>query len=820
MSQFLSRTRRRLLGAGLTAGAVGAVILAAPLPALAGANIGPWIVMPGGNATLSDQSAAFTGNSVVQLNTSPCPGKLATAGGTGPWNPTVSNRTGTSLTFTVPASGGPAPGPNGAVKLYYACAYDGATAGTSNLLSGGPLYVGAGAAASSNAGLTGGGNPLTLSTGMQNPVFTGYNTVSAVFTTGQCAATLGSTNPANLTVAGLARQSNSTVALTVPSGVVTNGPAPTNYNICLYDGSSAAGSLLSIAGYNANALAVTPGSGSYSASTGVTVSAPGAFLTGITTPAVLVLPMNAGCPGTYSTGQVNGVTPLALTAPGSVRRLTSSRAAVTLPPLTLQQPGQPTTYQICFYSGSTGTSGLIGTTNYTAGVVANPMGINPSAGPPAGGNTITVVGTDFPTDAGRITATLDGVPLTNIQPISDKAFTAQVPAHTADTNLTLVVSTPAGTKALPGAYSYLNTITVSPNTAPSTSPTVDVDVQGAGFVAINFGTGGNAGRVFLVNGVYNGAEVTSGVRANGPVAECVNVLPISDTELVCTLQLNRKLNAQGTGFFDPSAYTNTIASDLSTTAGSRVVVSAAGKFSPNDLGQPIVQGGNANIPPNSLITSVLGPTKVVISAPSPLTGSTLSATIGGAVPAHTFTGSITTTAGSATVSTSSGAFTRADIGRVVSGTSGIANGTTITAVAPGGATATLSAPATASTQYTLSAASTTGGSTTLTSSGLQSSDSGAVIGNNSLGITPGTTVGAVVAGTSATLSAQAAVTAGPADLTLNKPVNANLYAAAPVPDGAYNLVVVSNGAPDAATTDPAYFQTDVTSGSTFTVSPF
>jgi hypothetical protein len=51
-------------------------------------------------------------------------------------------------------------------------------------------------------------------------------------------------------------------------------------------------------------------------------------------------------------------------------------------------------------------------------------------------------------------------------------------------------------------------------------------------------------------------------------------------------------------------------------------------------------------------------------------------------------------------------------------------------------------------------------------------------------------------------------------------VNGALYAAAPVPDGSYNLVVVSNGAPDAVNTDPDYDQTDVTSSSTFTVASF
>lgn len=824
MPQSQSRTRARILRAGLTAGALGGALLVAPTAAHAAPNVGPSIVTLGGNATISDPAANYGANAIVQLSTTACSAttKLPATGASGPWNPTVVNKNATSITFTVPASGGPATGLNGTAKSYFACVYDGNVANNSNPLGGSTIYLGTPVAVNPPIGLTGGGNQLTATTGPNSPLFTGVTAVAAVFATGPCNTTLGAATVPGLTATNVVRlPNNSGVSLTVPAGVVAStGGAPTMYNLCLYDGSSANGALLSFANYGATVVGVSPASGSYLTSNGVTASSTMPFLTGITAPAVLVLPMTAGCPGTYSAAQVGGVTPLALNAPSSVRRLTNNRAAVTLPPLQLLPPGQPTTYQLCFYGGITGSAALLGTGTYTAGVIANPTGVVPAAGPPSGGNTITVVGTDLPTDPGRITATLGGIPLTNIQAISDKAFTAQVPAHAAEDGVSLVVSTPTGTRVLPGAYSYLATIKVSPNTAPSMAPSVDVDVQGSGFMSLNFGSGGNAGRVFLVDGVYNGADAGGGVRANGPVAECVSVLPISDEELVCTLQLNRRLNALGTGFFDSVGYNNTIANDLSTVAGSMVVTSTAGNFEPGDVGQPIVQTGNANIPPNTLVTSVLSAAKAVISKPSPLTGSTLSATIGNNLPAHSLAAALTTTNGSNNVTAPPGAFTRADIGRVLNNVPGFTNGTTVTAVAPGGASATLSAAATASTQYAVTAASIAGGSSTLTSTALLSTDVGAVIGANSLGIPVGTTITAVVPNTSATLSAPAVGGGGPADLSVNKPVNGNFYAAAPVLDGSYNLVVVSDGAPDAATTDPDYFQTDVTSGSTFTVAPF
>jgi hypothetical protein len=409
------------------------------------------------------------------------------------------------------------------------------------------------------------------------------------------------------------------------------------------------------------------------------------FLSGVAAPGVLVTP-GGGCPDHFN--ETSGFNPAPAPVTGSnVRRLTSYRIVVTIPPLTAQAPGPngPLPYSVCFFSDATNGS-PVGSGYYAAAVVANPTGVTPSAGPATGKTDITVVGTDFPTDPGRISATLGGVPLSDIRSLGDKAFTAKTPAHAPEDNVTLVVTAPAGTKALQNAFSFVNPVTVTPNTAPSTMPNVDVDVQGMGFLAMNFGSGGNAARVFLVRGVYNGAEAATGTRANAPVAECVDVLPISDQELVCTLRLNRRLDATG-GIFDSTGYTKTLTTDVGTTAGSRVITSAAGKFSADDIGQMIVEDiAPSHIPASSTITSVLGPTKAVISAPASQNGSTLTAVIG-AVAVHTFTNALITTADSTTVSLASGAgaFTSADVGRVFSGTTGIPNGTTIVAVAPGGA---------------------------------------------------------------------------------------------------------------------------------------
>jgi hypothetical protein len=162
---------------------------------------------------------------------------------------------------------------------------------------------------------------------------------------------------------------------------------------------------------------------------------------------------------------------------------------------------------------------------------------------------------------------------------------------------------------------------------------------------------------------------------------------------------------------------------------------------------------NANIPTGTTVVAVLSPTRLVMSKNALVTNSLAThVTIGGAA-VHSFTTSLTVGAiGDKVVTTTAGfPFSSADVGRVFSGATsgGITNGTTITAVAPNGLSATLSTPA----------------------------------------------VGTLAA------------------------VSGTLFAAAPVPNGAYLLTVVSNGAVDANTTDPTYDQSAVTSGSTFTVAP-
>jgi hypothetical protein len=184
----------------------------------------------------------------------------------------------------------------------------------------------------------------------------------------------------------------------------------------------------------------------------------------------------------------------------------------------------------------------------------------------------------------------------------------------------------------------------------------------------------------------------------------------------------------------------------------------------------------------------------------------------------TLNNAVLTVNGSTTVGLTAGStFSGGDVGRLLTGV-GIPYGTTIVAVAPGGASATISQPATASTQAVIADVTVAPYSNLVNAAALTSADQNAVVGPNTLGIPAGTTFTSAGAG-SANLSVPA-TTGGTGSLPINRPVTATLFAAAPVPQGSYHLTVVSNGALDAAQTDAEYWQTDLTSSSVFTVAAF
>jgi IPT/TIG domain-containing protein len=591
---------------------------------------------------------------------------------------TVSSPTANAVTIAQPA-GVVAP------NTYNVCIYAGAANASALLAVSSATFTPGppGATLSPATGLTGGGNPINAASTI--PFLSGVAAPGVTFSIAACAGTY-TTTTANLVGTNVAKFSDTQVAVTVPPGVV----APNVYNVCFYAGTSPTVSLLvgtSIGGYTAAfpVVALSATTGKIGGGNTLTGIAPSNFLTGISTPGVVfATPGSAACAATYTTSL--------LTATGT--RIALNRLAITVPNVvTGDSP-----YKVCIYDGTlNGTSTLIAIAPmYTAATATTLVSVSPAAGPALGKSLITVTGTGFSSAPGSIiAASIGGTPLDAITPLNTTTFTAMTPPHIASPNLTLSVTTAAGTFTLKNAFTYTNGIVITPNTAPNEASSVDVYVVGVGFTAINFSATPTDGHIYLVKGVYD-ASGAGPNKPNGPVAECSGVLVIGDTELICSMQLSQRLGANGAL---ATGATRAITDGVVT--GTTTFTSATAKFTSADVGLGVLQTGGGTtgteIPAGTTIVSVTSPTSAVLSATATPDATPFLVTIGGPRPVT----AVTAAPGSATVTGVAGQFVAADVGRPISGT-GIAPGTTVAGVATNGSTATLSRAAiTAATTGTL-----------------------------------------------------------------------------------------------------------------------
>ncbi|MEU4163754.1 IPT/TIG domain-containing protein [Actinoplanes sp. NPDC026670] len=258
--------------------------------------------------------------------------------------------------------------------------------------------------------------------------------------------------------------------------------------------------------------------------------------------------------------------------PDTVKRLTAGKIAFEVPAGAypeLDGNGDPSTvnpdglvlldgqdssrWNVCVYdTDSTTDSTLLATAVYTVAPRPVITSIIPAGSPAGGGQSITVNGSGFSTVVTGLSASIGGADLTGIKVAANgNSFTATTGPRAADTGLALVVTAPGGsvssldpddnglaqdgddsTPDAPIPFSYSNSITITPNTGP-VGGSVDIDVLGAGFEALDFTSGSPAdghAHVFLVKDAYDAA-------ANRGVAECSVVVVISDNELICTLDL-------------------------------------------------------------------------------------------------------------------------------------------------------------------------------------------------------------------------------------------------------------------------------------------
>jgi hypothetical protein len=384
-----------------------------------------------------------------------------------------------------------------------------------------------------------------------------------------------------------------------------------------------------------------------------------------------------------------------------VMLIITSKIAMTLPAGTVL-PTTTTQYKVCVYdSTNTSTSNLVaqGYNTYTVGQVPTVLSVSPATGPAEGGSTITVTGANFPTTPGDMTATVGGAPLLNLSVINGTTFTGTVPPHAAGPAVSIAVTTAGGTNETKSLFTFTNGITVTPKTGANSKMTsTDLDITGVGFDDLVFGaaydTNSTKAHVYLVKGAYDPTGTTTKANAQVPGGECVDVLVISDKDLVCSLYLGGNFAPA------PTATTRNLTGCSSYTVGGAVSATATQylgpatatstcTFSATDVGMKLSSG--TIIPDNTTTIASVNATgmatlnKATASPVVAATAITASSSRTVATPDAVFT-----TSGSTTVVSTAAPFSAGDVGKVLTGTN-IAPGTYITGVTTG--TATLSIPA-------------------------------------------------------------------------------------------------------------------------------
>lgn len=281
--------------------------------------------------------------------------------------------------------------------------------------------------------------------------------------------------------------------------------------------------------------------------------------------------------------------------PADVKRVSHTRVAFEVPSgsypqgnginargLVLAAAQTMAKWNVCIYdSDSPDSSTLLAAAPYT--LVARPKitSIIPATSPASGGQLITVNGAGFGT--GSVNVTVGGSALTDIKIAANgNSLTGVTAPRVPSANLELKVTAAGGTVGsldpdndpmtddAPILFSYTNGITISPSSSPA-GRMVTIDIQGVGFNRLDFGPPGGEptsdyAHVFLVSGGYSSAT-------NRGVAECADAVVLSDTELVCTLDLSAdKLSPANSAVVDDTpipegAYILTVVEDGSTSAG-------------------------------------------------------------------------------------------------------------------------------------------------------------------------------------------------------------------------------------------------------------
>lgn len=617
MRKSRNKSGFRPLRAGVAVGATAAAVIAGTaIPAYAGTYVlstsqvaavtGGTVVHFTGTSTAFDAPASTTDLAVrfITPTTATCPttysGTSATTGAT-----TVSAGLATAGSATdayVTAPAGLVAGTSYALCLY-------ATNSTTNAdlaASGGASAVYATDTTATNitavnmgglsapAGIP--GDKITVNPGREIYTASSFSTQFVNNAGMTCPTTFSTATSSIVTSATTTKTSSSVLTVTVPT--LTAGTA---YSVCTYAGSSAGTSALVSRGsmtfgyYGTAALpgmSVAPTGGSSGTTQSVTMSANSPVFTG--SPAVLFT-RNA-CPATYAAG-ATGLEPFAPSV--AVSKISTSKIATKVPTSVVVGGLDATSpWFVCAYASNSGALVAMPALYNVAPVLdvsavqfatAAGSAANTLSGPSQGGQLITVSGlTGIPSAAAvaagaKLSATLGGKPLGNVTPIDATSFSGVTPPNAAG-NVQLSVTTAAGTKTTTAAsaggtryYTYVYGITVVPNTA-ATATTPVLDITGAGFsnvtawgdTATSGAAAANTGYVVLTNNAYYGQTFTNlNVYATAPISYCNGVLPISDSEIICTLNLAQKIDSVAANV--PTITDDAAATDDNVAAGTYTV---------------------------------------------------------------------------------------------------------------------------------------------------------------------------------------------------------------------------------------------------------
>ena len=276
------------------------------------------------------------------------------------------------------------------------------------------------------------------------------------------------------------------------------------------------------------------------------------------------------CPTTY--GSPSGTL---VPATSAIHVLTAKKLAVTVPAgvaLSAAPAGATSAaFLLCTYTGTGTSAAVTGTANYTVAAAPTVLSVSPATGPALGGGTITLTGTNF---TATTTAMIGTEPLTGITFIDSTHISGIVPAQAAGAAKSVTATSVGGSGTLAAAYTYSNGIEISPNTAPTAGAGVDVDVQGVGFSSLTFGTTTGStpddlnAHVYVVDGQY---LLSGSAKTQGELGECVNVLPISDSELICTVNTTHAYGGTGSAIANGTYTLSVVANGLPAAATSTPV---------------------------------------------------------------------------------------------------------------------------------------------------------------------------------------------------------------------------------------------------------